>query len=95
MYSNAIQKLWVVKWKTVAGCYARSVEALPSFFLVRGGGFQRVERGHVRIHLSFVSVCLFVKSHTVQARRGFNRGSVVLSASGRGLDIGSLAVTCL
>lgn len=52
-------------------------------------GFQRVEFRHVRIRLSFVSVCLFMESHTVQARKGFNRGGVVLSASGRGLDIGS------
>ncbi len=84
MYSNAIQKLRLVKWKTVAGCYSLSLEALPPFW-----GFQRVEFRHVRIWLSFVSVCLFVKSHTVPARRGFNRGSVALSASGRGLDIGS------
>lgn len=56
-----------------------------SFFF----GFQRVGFRHVRIRQSFVSVCLFIKSHTVQARRGFNRESVVLSASGRGLDIES------
>lgn len=85
MYSNAIQKLWVVKWKTVCWMlHSRSLEALPFFF-----GFQRVEFRHARIRLSFVSVCLLMKSHTVQARRGFNRGSVALSASGRGLDIGS------
>ncbi|CAB1450600.1 unnamed protein product [Pleuronectes platessa] len=31
MYSNAIQlNLWVVKWKTDAGRYARSLEALPA-----------------------------------------------------------------
>lgn len=76
MYSNAIQKLWVVKWETVAGCYTGS----SSLF----SGFQRARFRHVRIRQSFVSVCLFIKSHTVQARRGFNRGSVVLSASGRG-----------
>lgn len=85
MYSNAIQKLWVVKWKTVAGCYSRSLEARsPSFRAFKESHSDMWELGS-----SFVSVCLFIKSHTVQARRGFNRGSVVLSASGRGLDIGS------
>lgn len=53
---------------------------ISSFF----GGFQRVGFRHTRAGLPFVSVCLFMKSHTVQARGGFNRGSVVLSASGRG-----------
>lgn len=32
MYSNAIQKLWVVKRRTVAARYADSLEALPPFF---------------------------------------------------------------
>lgn len=85
MYSNVIQKLWVVKWKTVAGCFTHSLEALPSSFLA----FKELNFRHARIRLSFVSVCLFTKSHTVQARIGFNRGSIVLSVSGRGLDIGS------
>lgn len=77
MYSNVIQKLWIVKWKAVAGYFL--------LFLARGGGgFQRVRFRHRRAGLPFVSVCLFMKSHTVQARGGFNRGSVVLSASGRG-----------
>lgn len=51
----------------------------PSFF-----GFQRVAFRHARTGLPFVSVCLFMKSHTVQERGGLKRGSGVLSASGRG-----------
>ena len=86
MYSNAIQKRGVVKWKTVAGCYTCSLEAFPSFL-----AFKEFEFRHARIQLSFVSVCLFTESHTVQARERFNGGSVILSASGRGLDIGSLS----
>lgn len=87
MYSNAIQKLWVVKWETVSGCCTHLTGSFSSFFFFFG--FQRVRFRHPRIGLSFVSVCLFMKSHTVRAGRGFNRGGVVLSANGRGLDIGS------
>lgn len=45
MYSNVIQKLWVVKWKTVAGCFTHSLEALPSFSAFKELNFDMQEFG--------------------------------------------------
>lgn len=45
MYSNVIQKLWVVKWKTVAGCFTHSLEALPSFLAFKELNFDMQEFG--------------------------------------------------
>ena len=74
MYSNAIQKLWVVKWETVAGCYTR--RRFPPFFLSLSlflfwGAFQRVEFfRHVRIRLSFVSrLFVYEESHCAGEER--------------------------
>lgn len=73
MYSNVIPKLGVVKRKALAGCF------LLVFFFFFFFGFQRVAFERARSGLPFVSVCLFMKSHTVQARGGF-KGSGVPSA---------------
>lgn len=83
MYSNAIQKLWVVKWKTVAGCYTPLTGSACFFF-----GFSKSWVSTCKNSAAFC-LCLFVYEESYCARsKGFNRGSVVLSASGRGLDIG-------
>lgn len=85
MYSNGIQK-----------AMASSAEAriFPSSFLVflfLSRCFQRVTFGHARTGLPFVSACLFMKSHTVQARGGFKgRKRRSVSEWTGGLDIGSL-----
>lgn len=73
MYSNAIQKLWVVKWETVAGCYTR--RRFPPFFFFFPpffwGAFSksRIFR-HVRIRLSFVSrLFVYEESHCAGEER--------------------------